>query len=115
MFYMTLKQMFTQENRKIVYGWQYNFTQGDKFGKNLSWISKQLMDQALIERIQKGDQKSFNLLVLGNQYKVVSIISRYMRHGAISAIAHKSFVKAYRALELFRDDSVFMLDCIELL
>ncbi len=33
-------------------------------------MSEQLTDQVLVERVQKGDQKAFNLLVVRYQHKV---------------------------------------------
>ena len=35
-------------------------------------MSEQLTDQVLVERVQKGDQKAFNLLVVRYQHKVAS-------------------------------------------
>ncbi len=76
-----------------MYGGQYNFTQGDKFGENLPRMSEQLMDQVLIEQIQKGDQKSFNLLVVRYQHKVASIISRYVQQSDMPDVVQESFIK----------------------
>ncbi|NIG62858.1 MAG: RNA polymerase sigma factor RpoE [Serratia symbiotica] len=70
-------------------------------------MSEQLTDQVLIERIQKGDQKSFNLLVVRYQHKVTSIVSRYVQQGDIPDVVQESFIKAYRALESFRGNSAF--------
>ena len=39
-------------------------------------MSEQLTDQVLVERVQKGDQKAFNLLVVRYQHKVASLVSR---------------------------------------
>lgn len=36
-------------------------------------MSEQLTDQVLVERVQKGDQKAFNLLVVRYQHKVASL------------------------------------------
>ncbi|SQK76005.1 Sigma-24 [Tatumella ptyseos] len=44
-------------------------------------MSEQLTDQVLVERVQKGDQKSFNLLVIRYQHKVASLVSRYVPPG----------------------------------
>ena len=38
-------------------------------------MSEQLTDQVLVERVQKGDQKAFNLLVVRYQHKVASLDS----------------------------------------
>ncbi len=90
-----------------MYGWQYNFTRGDGFGESLPRMSEQLTDQVLVERVQKGDQKSFNLLVVRYQHKVASLVSRYVPQGDVPDVVQESFIKAYRALESFRGDSAF--------
>lgn len=92
-----------------MYGWQYNFTRGDGFGESLPRMSEQLTDQVLVERVQKGDQKSFNLLVVRYQHKVASLVSRYVPQGDVPDVVQESFIKAYRALESFRGDSAFPL------
>ena len=91
-----------------MYGWQYNFTRGDGFGESLPRMSEQLTDQVLVERVQKGDQKSFNLLVVRYQHKVASLVSRYVPQGDVPDVVQESFIKAYRALESFRGDSAFI-------
>lgn len=65
-------------------------------------MSEQLTDQVLVERVQKGDQKAFNLLVVRYQHKVASTVSRYVPPGDIPDVVQESFVKAWRALESFR-------------
>ena len=40
---------------------------GIGFGETLPRMSEQLTDQVLVERVQKGDQKAFNLLVVRYQ------------------------------------------------
>ena len=70
-----------------MYGWQYNFTRGDGFGESLPRMSEQLTDQVLVERVQKGDQKSFNLLVIRYQHKVASLVSRYVPQGDVPDVA----------------------------
>lgn len=87
--------------------WQYDFTRGDGFGEILPRMSEQLADQVLVERVQKGDQKSFNLLVIRYQHKVASLVSRYVPQGDVPDVVQESFIKAYRALESFRGDSAF--------
>ena len=61
----------------------------------------------------KGDQKSFNLLVVRYQHKVASLVSRYVPQGDVPDVVQESFIKAYRALESFRGDSAFIPGCIE--
>ena len=87
--------------------WQYDFKRGEDFGEILPRMSEQLADQVLVERVQKGDQKSFNLLVIRYQHKVASLVSRYVPQGDVPDVVQESFIKAYRALESFRGDSAF--------
>ena len=70
-------------------------------------MSEQLTDQVLVERVQKGDQKAFNLLVVRYQHKVASLVSRYVPSGDVPDVVQESFIKAYRALDSFRGDSAF--------
>ena len=57
-------------------------------------MSEQLTDQVLVERVQKGDQKSFNLLVVRYQHKVASLVSRYKPQGDVPDVVQESFIKA---------------------
>lgn len=65
-------------------------------------------DQQLVKRVQQGDKRAFDLLVLKYQHKVLSIVGRFVRdsHEA-QDVAQESFIKAYRALKNFRGDSAF--------
>ena len=36
-------------------------------------------DQALVERVQSGDKKAFDLLVLKYQQRIMKVLSRYVR------------------------------------
>jgi RNA polymerase sigma-70 factor (ECF subfamily) len=65
-------------------------------------------DQVLVERVQKGDKKAFDLLVLKYQQKVANLISRYIRDPSeVLDVTQEAFIKAYRALPKFRGDSAF--------
>ena len=65
-------------------------------------------DQALVERVQRGDKKAFDLLVLKYQHKVGNLIARYIRDPAeVLDVTQEAFIKAYRALPKFRGDSAF--------
>lgn len=70
-------------------------------------MSEQLADQVLVERVQKGDKKAFNLLVIRYQNKVVRLISRYVPQGDVPDVAQEAFIKAYRAISSFRGESAF--------
>lgn len=65
-------------------------------------------DLELVKRVQSGDKKSFDLLVLKYQHKVINLVLRYV-HDQDQAmdIAQEAFIKAYRGLKNFRGDSAF--------
>ncbi|WP_191601269.1 RNA polymerase sigma factor RpoE [Marinomonas algicola] len=65
-------------------------------------------DQELVERVQKGDKRAFDLLVVKYQYKVCGLLSRYVNdQHEIMDVAQESFIKAYRAIHSFRGESAF--------
>ncbi len=65
-------------------------------------------DHALVKRVQKGDKRAFDLLVLKYQHKIISIISRYIKDSAeVYDVSQEAFIKAYRAIGNFRGDSAF--------
>lgn len=65
-------------------------------------------DQLLVERVQKGDKRAFDLLVGKYQHKIVSLISRYVSdHAEALDVSQEAFIKAYRAIGRFRGDSAF--------
>jgi RNA polymerase sigma-70 factor (ECF subfamily) len=71
-------------------------------------MSEQQFDQKLVERVQQGDKRAFNLLVQKYQHKVVNLISRYVKNpGDVPDVAQEAFIKAYRALPGFRGESAF--------
>ena len=65
-------------------------------------------DQQLVERVQKGDKRAFDMLVIKYQHKIFGLISRYVKDSdEVQDVAQEAFVKAYRALPKFRGDSAF--------
>ena len=65
-------------------------------------------DQLLVERVQAGDKRAFDLLVKKYQHKIIGLISRYIYdHHEAMDVAQEAFIKAYRALPNFRGDSAF--------
>ncbi|MCV2403923.1 RNA polymerase sigma factor RpoE [Marinomonas sp. C2222] len=65
-------------------------------------------DWTLVEKVQQGDKRAFDLLVLKYQHKVVSLVSRYVHDKSEALdVAQESFIKAYRAISNFRGDSAF--------
>lgn len=66
------------------------------------------VDKALVERVQRGDKKAFDLLVLKYQHKLVKLVSRYVRDPSeVMDVVQESLLKAYRALPGFRGESAF--------
>jgi len=65
-------------------------------------------DAQLVERVQKGDKRAFDLLVLKYQHKIYALVSRLVNdHAEVQDVTQESFIKAYRALPNFRGDSAF--------
>lgn len=66
------------------------------------------IDQQLVERVQRGDKKAFELLVVKYQRKLMRLVSRLVRDQAEAEdVVQEAFIKAYRALPQFRGDSAF--------
>jgi RNA polymerase sigma-70 factor (ECF subfamily) len=71
-------------------------------------MSERGTDEELVARVQAGDKRAFDLLVLKYQQKVANLISRYMRDSnEVLDVTQEAFIKAYRALPAFRGDSAF--------
>ena len=70
-------------------------------------MAEQLTDQALVERVQQGDKKAFNLLVSRYHNKVAGLLTRYISPNDIPDVVQESFIKAYRSIGSFRGDSAF--------
>ena len=71
-------------------------------------MSEAQVDQLLVERVQKGDKKAFDLLINKYQHRIVSLVSRYVADPADAMdVAQEAFIKAYRAIGRFRGDSAF--------
>ncbi|MES9946992.1 MAG: RNA polymerase sigma factor RpoE [gamma proteobacterium symbiont of Ctena orbiculata] len=71
-------------------------------------MGERLIDQELVTRVQQGDKRAFDLLVLKYQQKITNLISRYIRdpHEVLD-VTQEAFIKAYRAIPKFRGDSAF--------
>ncbi|GIL04627.1 RNA polymerase sigma factor RpoE [Betaproteobacteria bacterium PRO7] len=71
-------------------------------------MSDREIDRQLVERVQRGDKRAFELLVAKYQRKIFRLLSRLIRDpGEIEDVAQEAFIKAYRALPNFRGDSAF--------
>lgn len=65
-------------------------------------------DRELVERVQRGERKAFDLLVLKYQHRIAKLVARYVRdQSEVLDVAQEAFIKAYRAIPRFRGDSAF--------
>ena len=66
------------------------------------------IDQELVKRVQAGDKKAFDLLIMNYQQRIIHVITGFV-HDPVEAmdVAQEAFIKAYRALPGFRGDSAF--------
>lgn len=65
-------------------------------------------DARLVERVQRGDKRAFDLLVLRYQNRIQALVARYIRdQDEILDVVQDAFLKAYRALPRFRGESQF--------
>ena len=71
-------------------------------------MGKKPSDLDLVKRVQAGDKKAFDVLVIKYQHKIVNLVSRYV-HDPHTAqdVAQEAFIKAYKGLARFRGDSAF--------
>jgi RNA polymerase sigma-70 factor (ECF subfamily) len=71
-------------------------------------MSERDVDWQLVERVQRGDKRAFDLLVSKYQRKLFRLLSRLIRDQTeIEDVAQEAFIKAYRALPNFRGESAF--------
>ncbi len=65
-------------------------------------------DQLLVERVQQGDKRAFDVLVSKYQRRLMRLVSRLVHDQAEAEdVVQETFIKAYRALPHFRGDSAF--------
>ncbi len=69
---------------------------------------KEDTDQQLVDRVLDGNKNAFNYLVVRYQHRVLALVGRFV-HDPQEAedVSQEAFIKAYRALSLFRGDSAF--------
>ncbi|NKB32065.1 MAG: RNA polymerase sigma factor RpoE [Pseudomonadales bacterium] len=65
-------------------------------------------DQQLVDRVLSGNKNAFDMLVLRYQHRVAALIGRFIHDAQeVEDVCQEAFIKAYRALPLFRGDSAF--------
>ena len=71
-------------------------------------MSDNVSDRELVERVQRGERRAFDLLVLRYQHRIAKLIARYVQDPSeVLDVAQEAFIKAYRAIPRFRGDSAF--------
>jgi RNA polymerase sigma-70 factor, ECF subfamily len=71
-------------------------------------VTAEVTDRQLVERVQGGDNRAFDLLVLKYQHRILGLVNRYVQDAdEVQDVAQEAFIKAYRALPNFRGDSAF--------
>ncbi|MDD5273032.1 MAG: RNA polymerase sigma factor RpoE [Methylovulum sp.] len=66
------------------------------------------LDEDLVARVQQGDKKAYDLLVIKYQHKIVQLVNRYLKDPSEAQdVAQEAFIKAYRAIGSFRGESTF--------
>ena len=71
-------------------------------------MSDNASDRELVERVQRGERRAFDLLMLKYQHRIAKLIARYVHDPSeVLDVAQEAFMKAYRAIPRFRGDSAF--------
>ena len=71
-------------------------------------MSDRDVDRLLVERVQRGDKQAFGLLVSKYQRKLARLVSRLIWNSSdVEDVVQEAFIRAYRALPNFRNDSAF--------
>ena len=71
-------------------------------------VSNKEIDLVLVKRAKSGDYQAFDLLVLKYQSRLISTAFKFVKDVQIAEdIVQDSFIKAFNALESFREDSSF--------
>jgi RNA polymerase sigma-70 factor (ECF subfamily) len=66
------------------------------------------VDRALIERVQRGENEAFDLLVTQYQHRVAALLRRHISDPAeLEDVAQEAFLRAWRGLARFRGESAF--------
>ena len=81
---------------------------GQKHDTGMQMTEQQASDKQLVSRVQKGDRRAFDLLVLKYQHRILSLVGRFISdYAEAQDVTQEAFIKAYKALPSFRGDSAF--------
>lgn len=65
-------------------------------------------DSQLVKRVQAGDKKAYDLLVIKYQHKITGLVGRFVFDpDEAKDVTQEAFIKAYKALASFRGESQF--------
>jgi RNA polymerase sigma-70 factor (ECF subfamily) len=65
-------------------------------------------DALLVERVKRGDQQAFEMLVVKYQRRIERLIGRMVRDvDLVPDLAQETFIRAYRAMPKFRGEAAF--------
>ena len=71
-------------------------------------MSQNESDQRLVSRVQRGDRRAFDALVIKYQSRIATLIGRFVRDSdEVMDVTQETFIKAYRAIGSFRGDAQF--------
>ncbi|HJD45183.1 MAG TPA: RNA polymerase sigma factor RpoE [Candidatus Paenalcaligenes intestinipullorum] len=71
-------------------------------------MNEREVDADLVARVQKGDKRAFDLLVLKYQRRIMRLLSRMVNDPSeVEDLTQETFIKAYRAMAQFRGESAF--------
>ena len=72
------------------------------------YVTARETDQQLVVRAQRGDTRAFDLLVLKYQWRIATLVARFVNDAAeVEDVTQEAFIKAFRALPKFRGESAF--------
>ena len=81
---------------------------GRSMESRIGAMSDNVSDRELVERVQRGERRAFDLLMLKYQHRIAKLIARYVQDPSeVLDVAQDAFMKAYRAIPRFRGDSAF--------
>ena len=81
---------------------------GEPFEHTDAAPEENAVDQALIERVQHGENAAFDLLVKKYQHRVAAPLRRHISDPSeLEDVAQEAFLRAYRGLARFRGESAF--------
>lgn len=67
-----------------------------------------IVDLDLVHQVREGDKAAFDLLVQKYQFKILKLVNRYVKDPSEAMdVSQESFIKAYKALDKFREESTF--------